>query len=223
MIKTDKILVFKNIKEQTKEELKKVLSVIKVDKKEILFHEKELVENVFFVESGKVSVYKINENGDRKVIFILKDGDMINEVLINDKNTIFGCEVFENSVIYKCLAQDLLKIMEKDFELSKNIFFHTQNVNRKLYRQIKNLTSSKLDKKLAIKLFRIAREFGIEQDEWIVINTSMSITYMAEMLGCKRESVSRAMKQLQSMNLVKNQGKKLYIKKNELEKYFKST
>ena len=41
--------------------------------------------------------------------------------------------------------------------------------------------------------------------------------------GCKRESLSRAMKILQDENLVKIEGKKVYIKKDELSSYFKST
>ena len=64
--------------------------------------------------------------------------------------------------------------MEDDFALTKNILVHTQNTNRRLYRQLKN-------------------------------------------------SISIAMKILQDENLVKIEGKKVYIKKDELSSYFKST
>ena len=55
------------------------------------------------------------------------------------------------------------------------------------------------------------------------LNVNLTITYIADMLGCKRESLSRAMKILQDEKLVKIEGKKVYIKKDELSSYFKST
>lgn len=224
MINLNSISVFNNINESTKKDLEKIITKIEAKKKKVLFHEKEIVENIYFLEKGKVSVYKINENGERKIIFILKDGDMINEVLLDrNKNTTFGCEVFEKSTILQCSSTEFIKVMEKDFNLTKNVLSHTQNINRRLFRQLKNSISIKIDKKLAAKLYRIGKEFGVNKGEWTLINANISITYIAEMLGCKRESLSRAMKQLQNENLVKIEYKKIYIKKEGLSDYFKNT
>lgn len=224
MINLNSISVFNNINESTKKDLEKIITKIETKKKKVLFHEKEIVENIYFLEKGKVSVYKINENGERKIIFILKDGDMINEVLLDrNKNTTFGCEVFEKSTILQCSSTEFIKVMEKDFNLTKNVLSHTQNINRRLFRQLKNSISIKIDKKLAAKLYRIGKEFGVNKGEWTLINANISITYIAEMLGCKRESLSRAMKQLQNENLVKIEYKKIYIKKEGLSDYFKNT
>ncbi len=224
MMKIDNISVFQNIRENSIKELEKIITITRANKKEILFHEKELVQKVYFLKEGKVSIYKLTENGERKIIFILKDGDMINEVLLdNNKNTTFGCEVFEKSIIYQCHSEEFIKIMEKDFTLTKNVLLHTQNVNRRLYRQLKNSISIRIDKKLAAKLYRIGKEFGLPKDDWTYINANISITYIADMLGCKRESLSRAMKQLQDLGLVKIENKKLYIKKDKLSEYFKDS
>ena len=50
----------------------------------------------------------------------------------------------------------------------------------------------------------------------------VTVTYLADMLGCKRETLSRAMKILQNDNLVKIEGKKIYIKPDELSLFFKN-
>ncbi|MGL5694098.1 MAG: Crp/Fnr family transcriptional regulator [Peptostreptococcaceae bacterium] len=216
------IQVFENIKEKSKKELQEIISVINTNKKEILFEEKEFINNIYFLKKGKVSIYKINENGERKIIFILKDGDMISEILFDDKkNTSFGCEVFEKSIILQCSSNQFIKVMEDDFILTKNVLSHTQNLNRRLYRQLKNSISIRIDKKLAAKLYRMGKEFGVKDGEWTYIDANINITYIADMLGCKRESLSRAMKQLQENKLVKIENKKLYIKKDGLSQYFK--
>lgn len=201
--------VFKNIKISTIEELTKKGSVFKLDKKEVLFHEGEIVENVYFLISGKVSIYKMNEFGERKIIFILNQGDMINEVLINNSTTAVACEAFEKSEIVKFNIDDFIGIMQTDFNLVKNILDSLEKRNRRLYRQLKNSTYIKIEKKLAAKLYRLNREFGVDKGEWRLLDVKgITMTYLADMLGCKRETLSRAMKILQNENLVKLENKK---------------
>lgn len=218
------IEVFQNIKEESYEELKNILTTRKLSKKEILFYEREITNKVYFIKEGKMSLFKINESGERKVIFILRSGQMINNILIDEsKSNTVSCEVFEKATLLECDSKDLLKIMEKDFSLTKNILLHVDNINRRLYRQLKNSISIRIDKKLAAKLYRISREFGVDKGEWTLINANLTITYIADMLGCKRESLSRAMKILQDKDLVKIENKKVYVRKNELSAYFKYT
>ena len=218
------IEVFKDIKESSKIELKKILKERQLSIKEILFNERDIVDKVYFLKSGKISIFKMNENGERKIIFILRSGEMINEISFdNTKSTTIGCEAFDKAIILECMVKDFIKVMEDDFTLTKNILISTQNRNRRLYRQLKNSISIRIDKKLAAKLYRIGKEFGVCKGEWTLLNVNLTITYIADMLGCKRESLSRAMKILQDEKLVKIEGKKVYIKKDELSSYFKST
>lgn len=218
------IEVFKDIKESSKIELKKILKERQLSTKEILFNERDIVDKVYFLKSGKISIFKMNENGERKIIFILRSGEIINEISFdNTKSTTIGCEAFDKAIILECKVKDFIKVMEEDFTLTKNILISTQNRNRRLYRQLKNSISIRIDKKLAAKLYRIGKEFGVCKGEWTLLNVNLTITYIADMLGCKRESLSRAMKILQDEKLVKIEGKKVYIKKDELSSYFKST
>lgn len=218
------IEVFKDIKESSKIELKKILKERQLSTKEILFNERDIVDKVYFLKSGKISIFKMNENGERKIIFILRSGEIINEISFdNTKSTTIGCEAFDKAIILECMGKDFIKVMEEDFTLTKNILISTQNRNRRLYRQLKNSISIRIDKKLAAKLYRIGKEFGVCKGEWTLLNVNLTITYIADMLGCKRESLSRAMKILQDEKLVKIEGKKVYIKKDELSSYFKST
>lgn len=218
------IELFKDIKESSKIELKKILKERQLSTKEILFNERDIVDKVYFLKSGKISIFKMNENGERKIIFILRSGEIINEISFdNTKSTTIGCEAFDKAIILECMGKDFIKVMEDDFTLTKNILISTQNRNRRLYRQLKNSISIRIDKKLAAKLYRIGKEFGVCKGEWTLLNVNLTITYIADMLGCKRESLSRAMKILQDEKLVKIEGKKVYIKKDELSSYFKST
>ncbi len=197
--------------------------IFKLAKKQVLFHERDEIENIYFLLSGKVSIYKINEFGERKVIFILNKGELINEVFMSGVTTAVACEAFEKSVVIKFSKDDFINIMGEDFVLVKNIIAALEHRNRRLCRQLKNSTYMKIEKKLAAKLYRLNREFGVDKGEWHFLNVSgVTVTYLADMLGCKRETLSRAMKMLQNQELVKIEGKKIYIKPDELSDFFKN-
>lgn len=197
--------------------------IFNLSKKQILFREREEVENVYFLLDGKVSIYKMNEFGERKIIFILNKGDIINEVFMSNITSTVTCEVFEKATIIKFKKQDFIKIMEIDFELVKNIIGVLEHRNRRLCRQLKNSTYIKIEKKLAAKLYRLNREFGVKQGDWCFLDVDgVTVTYLADMLGCKRETLSRAMKMLQNNGLVKVKVKKIYIKPEELSAFFKN-
>jgi CRP-like cAMP-binding protein len=219
----EKVEIFKNIKPQSKIKLIQTGKLKRLNKKSILFRDKDKINKVYILIEGKVSIFKMSENGERKIIFILNQGEMINEILINENNTsTVACEAFENSLILEYNNNDFINIVENDFTLTKNILSYMEKRTRRLYRQLKNSISIKMDKKLAAKLYRIGKEFGISKGQWTFINVNVSITYIADMLGCKRETLSRAMKTLQDEGLVKIEGKKIYTKQKELAKYFKS-
>ena len=49
------------------------------------------------VISGTVSLYKLNENGQKKVIFILGEGKVVNEVIIKELPASINCRAFEDA------------------------------------------------------------------------------------------------------------------------------
>jgi CRP/FNR family cyclic AMP-dependent transcriptional regulator len=49
-----------------------------------LFRDKQEVNTLYIVVSGSVSLYKLNGNGNKRVVFILGSGKIINDVIIQD-------------------------------------------------------------------------------------------------------------------------------------------
>ncbi len=57
----------------------------------------------------------------RKVIFVLRKGKIINKVALQGLPAFISCEGFENVEVL-CFPKDqILKVMKKDFELTKGI------------------------------------------------------------------------------------------------------
>ena len=94
---------------------------------------------------------------------------------------------------------------------------------RRLYRQLKNSTSTNIEKKLAAKLYRLGTLYGIEnvEDKFILINLNLTVTYLAKMLGYQRETVSRSIKLLNEKTIILLKDRKFYIDMEKARQFFK--
>ena len=94
---------------------------------------------------------------------------------------------------------------------------------RRLYRQLKNSTSTNIEKKLAAKLYRLGTLYGIEnvEDKFILINLNLTVTYLAKMLGYQRETVSRSIKLLNEKAIILLKDRKFYIDMEKARQFFK--
>lgn len=193
-----------------------------LEKGQHLFFDKDKIDSVYILLQGKVSVYKISETGQKKVAFILDRGNLINEVALDDLPASINAEVFEECKVLVFKKSDFLDIMEKDFNLTRNVLNSLSLKMRRLYRQIKN-NPSKIEKRLAAKLWKLARDYGIEVLDGTLIDLNITVTYLGDMLGCARETTSRGMKKLEELNLIRMKERKILVPDMDiLAKYFKS-
>ena len=87
---------------------------------------------------------------------------------------------------------------------------------------MKNSTPIKVEKRVAAKLWKLAKDYGEEVEEGTLIKLNISVTYLADMFGAPRETISRALKLLSKEDLIINDNKKIIIKdKDRLSKIFK--
>ncbi len=161
------------------------------------------IDNIYIVLEGKVTMYRLSEKGQKRVIYILNKGEIINEVIFDNFTASINCEGFEDSEIISISKVDLLNIMKQDFKLTEVILYSMSKKIRRLYRQIKNTVPTKMDKRVAAKLWKLSKDYGVETQEGVLIDVKISITYLADMLGSSRETISRAVKELEKMDMVK--------------------
>lgn len=215
--------LFQNISEKSAAALMACGSLRRFPKGSHLFWDKEMNQTLYIVVTGFVSLYKINSQGERKTIFLLGKGEMVNEEVLQNMPASINCEAFEPSVVLCFGKMDFLEVMRHDFELTKLILDSLALKNRRLYRQLKNTSNSiHGEKKIAAKLWRLSKDYGIPHEEGTLINMELSITYLADMLGSRRETVSRQLKHLTDQGLVRVlRGKIVIPDRDALSAFFK--
>ncbi|MBC2580858.1 Crp/Fnr family transcriptional regulator [Clostridium sp. DJ247] len=194
----------------------------KLCKGELLFSERDIVDNIYIVNSGKITMFRNSEEGQKRVIYILSSGEFINEVIFDNLPASISCEAFEDSYILSFARNDLLELMAKDFNFNQIIINSMSRKIRRLYRQLKNTVPIRMDKKLAAKLWKLSKDYGVQTEEGILINLNISITYLADMLGSTRETISRCINSFEKKGMIKFLGKKIVVKDpKELSIYFR--
>lgn len=214
--------IFNDIDPCILEMLEEKAFTFKLNKGKILFYEKDKVDKIYIVLTGKVTMYRSSEEGQKRVIYILNNGEFINEVIFDNQPASITCEAFEDSYILYFNKNDLINIMSKDFKLTQIIINSMGRKIRRLYRQIKNTTPIRMDKRLAAKLWKLSRDYGIEIEDGVLIDLNISITYLADMLGSTRETISRGINSFQKKGMIKFKDKKIVVVSPEqLSTYFR--
>ena len=188
-----------------------------------LFWERDEMDSFYFSAEGMFSLYKLNGLGEKKVIFLYGPGHMLNEVLLQELPASVYCEALSDSSALCFPKQAFIDVMSEDFRLAQAVMSSMAHKIRRLYRQLKNTTGSvRGDKKIAAKLWKLSKDHGVVCKQGICIEFELSITYLADMLGLKRETVSRQMKLLLDEGVVLQKNKQFIIPdRDKLMDYFK--
>lgn len=194
----------------------------RADKGTLLFLDRDTVLPVYFLVKGTAALYKLSDNQDKKVIFIYGSGAMLNEEFLDEKPASASCELLTDSLILCFERQRFLFICQQDFGLTKAVMDSMALKIRRLYRQMKNTSNAiRGDRRLASKLWKLSVDHGIPCERGIKIGFNLTITYLADLLGFKRETVSRHLKFLTDRNLVVIERNRFIIPdRDKLKAYF---
>lgn len=206
-----KCTILNNASETIKESVQKNGQIVLQEKGVPIFRERERVDTLYFIVEGYVVLYRHNHRGDRKNIFIYTDGALLNEVIVEKPIASISAEPLCDTLVLKIPRKYFMDYME-DAAFSREVVYSSIKKIRKMYHQLANTSNSfRLEKQIIAKVWKLARDYGIETPSGIQIPFKVTITFLADMLGAKRESVSRVMGHLKKSNLIEYQEKLILV------------
>lgn len=180
-----------------------------IPKGQILLYEGDIPHEVYILKSGFVKLYDIDENGNEKVLHIIKQGSIFPFIFFSDEGS--GVHWFYGALtdceLYVFTAPEMQKSLLEDNNLSRyftNIF--SREVHELLVRLSslgKTNTSYKLVAALKFLQKQHSRPF---RGGWSRIEFPVNHQLLADMIGVSRESTSLAMKELQDKKVIRYSG-----------------
>lgn len=185
----------------------------KYPKGSIIFYEGEPGEAFYYIQSGKIKIYKTSFDGREVILNIFAEGAILAEVtMFNDIEYPATAEVIEDAVIGMVYNRDIEKMVLQNRELSLQVI---KVLSKRLYHSQMNVKEMALNDTYVrtIKvLVNLAEEYGKSTTKGIEIDLSMTRQDIANIVGTTRETASRALSQLKKKEYIDMYGKSIIIK-----------
>jgi CRP/FNR family transcriptional regulator, cyclic AMP receptor protein len=215
----DNIPFFSILPIAQKEQLSAIIQTKKVTKGDVVFHESDPAEAIFFINEGKIRISKSTPDGKEIVLSIRQTGDMFAEVaLFCNKESTYPATA-------TCLEGGYVSFIKND-ELESFLLSHPQLaismfrfVSERLRISQTTLRDVALYGKfgaLAATLVRLAEEYGVSTNDGITIKLKLTHEDLGSFFGATRESVTRLMNQLKQQKVVSKKHGYLVIHDLEL-------
>ncbi len=175
-----------------------------------LIHEGSPVHGVYFIQSGKIKVYKEALRDKSQVVRLAKSGDIL------------GYEVFGGEAQYPVsaitLAESLvcfipsglyLSLLKYNSELSIRVMFHYAEELRRTETRLRNMALMTVREKVADALLTISDTFGVSDDG--ALDVAITRKDIAEIAGTNSEQVSRYISEFKSEGILDTDGKKIML------------
>lgn len=203
---------FQPLKEETRQTLWENGVLRRCAKRRLLFQAGDVIQTLYFQMTGKSCIYTVTPSGQRKVHYVCGQGALLNQNTLNPSVSAACCEMLEESTIFAVPSEVVARCMHSDFELVRSLVGAQERKLWRLQHQLKNTVSSMyMERKLAAKLWKLARDFGIERENGLEIDLDLSVSFLADMLGVPRETTSRLRSALVRSGLISVSGKRITV------------
>ena len=187
----------------------------------VLFQEGDPGDYLFLVVSGRVKVSLLGGEGKEIVLSILGPRSFLGEMALLDGSPRSATAMtLERSTLIRWSRREFLALVLGDETLLVKILAHLVGCLRQANDQLRTMVMFDIHGRVVRTLLRLAREQGSREHARIVIDPRPSQRLLAQMIGCQRETVSRAMKALQSARYITVTQRSLAIEERGLRRYW---
>jgi CRP/FNR family transcriptional regulator len=198
---------FGNFDEETFTLLNNISTLVKKDKKEAFFFEDDEGENIYFLVSGIVKLYKTNDEGKEAIVHFVKPGELFAEILLFLKHRYpVTAEATEASLALGINAKKLYHLIEQKPDLAIKLIGMMAQRIKYFLSIIENLTLSDAKNRL---LKYLKMQANKKNDNSVILPITKGD--LAILLGITPETLSRLLKKLSEEGIIKVEGKKITI------------
>ncbi|MCR2822524.1 Crp/Fnr family transcriptional regulator [Lederbergia panacisoli] len=190
-----------------------VHSEIELKKDAYLFQEGDLADGIYFIRSGKVRIGKVTPDGREIAFQIYSKGDFIYEISLYSDPAPYTvhARAIEDSTCAKIkkedLEENLLLKPSLNVEFMKMMSLH----HKKMQSKFRDLILHGKKGALYSTLIRLTNSYGIDQEDGILIDLSLTNQELANFCGMSREVVNRMLGSLKKDGKLSMKDGKLII------------
>jgi CRP/FNR family transcriptional regulator len=191
------ILYFSDFGLAELESIKKLFFEKTADRAEMVLLEGESAENLYFVASGVVKVFKTSAEGKEQILSIVRPGESFNDVPIFDGGpNPASAQAMGPVLLYGIKKNDMEAILRNHPQIALNVI-------KVLARQVRHLVSLVEDLSFKHVIGRVAKILFEHVGGEMGRGPRLTQQEMAAMAGTAREVVGRSLKALEEEGAIK--------------------
>ncbi|MFD1037702.1 Crp/Fnr family transcriptional regulator [Virgibacillus byunsanensis] len=169
-----------------------------------IFMQGDPLTNVYFIDQGKVKIYKTDFHGKEQIVNVLQPGDMFPHLgFFRQDDYPAHSEVIEDAVLIYIPIQSFENFLITHPEICVKLFRVLGEKMVDLQQRLEQKILHNTYEQIIMLLLRLAKDYGHEtKNEHIRVTTQFTNRELANMIGSSRETVSRTLTQLKKKNLI---------------------
>lgn len=170
----------------------------KFPSKNVVFQEGDLGEVLYIILSGRVKVLLTGKDGQEFILSFLGPGNFFGEMAILDSAPRSATVITVETCDFFLLGQkELSELLLIHPDISMKILKNLSQRLRKVSEQIRSLVMFDIYGRVGRCLLNLAEaQGGVQVQGQFLVSNRPSFQELAKMVGCTRETLSRAMKAL---------------------------
>jgi CRP-like cAMP-binding protein len=214
----------KNISWLTKRQLRRLataLSITRVEKRGIIFDDKNSPDSAYLLLSGVARITCCNRKGDRTLVIVVAPG-MIPGVppAVTGIRYRFRCEAVTECQIGAVTLATFIEIALGIGSVAFKRMSESYSGRWDLVQlRCSNFMGCTLEERVALILLELSENFGISDGSGVRLSVTATHKDLAEMVGASRPRVTEFLTSFEQRHLIARSGRKLIIRRGRMERF----
>jgi CRP-like cAMP-binding protein len=181
-------------------------AILKYRRGRIIFAQGEEADKIFYIQSGKVKVTVVSEQGKEAVVGMLETAQFFGEGCLNGQAIRVGtARAMEECVITSITRKAMLAALRKEPRFSELFMTYLVTRSNRIEEDLIDQLFNSSEKRLA-RLLLLLANFG-KDGKPTPIDASINQSTLAEMIGTTRSRVSFFLNKFRKLGLISYNGK----------------
>ncbi|KMQ68947.1 Crp/Fnr family transcriptional regulator [Chryseobacterium sp. FH2] len=203
--------LFDELPQYDKEMLKAAMQNKNYRKNEAIFTDGTIPTGIFYLKTGKVKKYKVDNDGREQIIYIYNTGEFFGySAILSNESYGDTTQAIENSVIAFISKEDFLKILDQSVVFSRLLLKSLSHEFSVMANLMTVLSQRTVRERVALSLLILHKKYKSNTNEQNVY-IALSRNDLANMVGTANETLARILHDFRQESLILMDGRKIQL------------
>lgn len=182
-------------------------------KGQTIFNEGNAPYGLYFLYEGKIKLWRDTVAGKEMIIRIIKDGEIFgHRSLLSNSHYKASATTLEDSVVCFYFKEDFVEVMNRNSMVAQHLLRLVAREMGTIEENIGSVAHKTIRERIAENLLSLNSSFGLNQEEKIIIDLSLSRQELADIIGTTREQITLFLSEFKKEGIITlTQNKKIQI------------